>query len=196
MDKTKVFSVIAFFLCLCSISNALNFIYIDVNGPNDPGTGSFEDPYRRIQAAINDANDGDIIEIRPGVYTEAGNYDLDPNGATITIRSTDPNNSNVTANTIIDANKAGRGFYIHRGEDANFVVAGLTLRNCATNVSGGGIYCYDSSPTIKMCVIINNEAEGSGGGIYCSKSNAAIINLYNSGKPCIIWRRDKVLVKQ
>jgi len=181
VDKTKVFSVTALFLCFCSISNGFNLIYVDVNGPNDPGTGRFEDPYRRIQSAIDDAKDGDIIEIRPGLYTGAGNYDLDPNGAAITICSTDPNDSNVTASTIIDANKAGRGFYIHSGEDANFVVAGLTLRNCATNVSGGGIYCYDSSPTITMCVIINNEAEGSGGGIYCSKSKAAIINCIIAG---------------
>jgi len=181
VDKTKVFSVTVLFLFLCSTSNALNLIYVDINGPNDPGTGSFEDPYHRIQAAIDNANDGNIIEIRPGLYTGAGNYDLDPNGAAITIRSTEPNDSNVTGNTIIDANKAGRGFYIHSGEDANFVVAGLTLRNCATSVSGGGIYCYNSSPTIKMCVIINNEAEGSGGGIYYSKSKAAIINCIIAG---------------
>jgi len=176
VDKTKVFLVTILFLFLCTTSNGFNLIYVDANGPNDPGTGSFEDPYRRIQAAIDDANDGDIIEISPGLYTGVGNYDLDPNGATITIRSTEPNDFNVTANTIIDANKAGRGFYIHNGEDANLVVAGLTLRNCATSVSGGGIYCYNSSPIIKMCVIINNEAEGSGGGIYCSKSKTAIIN--------------------
>lgn len=181
MDKTKVFLVVILFLFLCTTSNGFNLIYVDANGPNNPGTGSFEDPYRRIQTAIDSANDGDIIEIRPGLYTGVGNYDLDPNGAAITIRGTDPNDFDVTSNTIIDANKAGRGFYIHSGEDTNFVVAGLTLRNCATSVSGGGIYCYNSSPTIKKCVIINNEVEGSGGGIYCSKSKAAIFNCIISG---------------
>jgi hypothetical protein len=181
VDKTKVFLVTILFLFLCTTSNGFNLIYVDVNGPNNPDTGKFEDPYRRIQAAIDDANDGDIIEICPGLYTGVGNYDLDPNEAAITIRNTDPNESNVTARTIIDANKASRGFYIRNGEDANLVVAGLTLRNCATSVSGGGIYCYNSSPTIKMCVIIKNEAEGSSGGIYCSKSKAAIMNCIISG---------------
>jgi hypothetical protein len=176
VNKTKVFSVIAIVFSLGSISSALNIIYVDVNGPNDPGMGRFEDPFRRIQSAIDDASEGDIIEIRAGLYTGEGNYDLDPNGAAITIRSTDPNNSNVTANTIIDPNDAGRGFYFHKGEDANCVVAGLTLRNCATNGSGGAICCENSSPTIKNCVIISNTAVWGGGGIICWLSSSTINN--------------------
>lgn len=108
--RTKVLLCVLFVVSAASISNAVNIIYIDVNGPNDPGTGSYEDPFRKIQDAIDAAIAGDIIEIRPGIYTgDLNNYNLDLNGKSITIRSVNPEDPNIVANTIIDPNKAGRG---------------------------------------------------------------------------------------
>lgn len=106
-SKTVVIIFLGFFLV--SISNAAEVIYVDVSGPNDPGTGAFDDPFHRIQDAIDAAIDGDIVEIQLGLYTGPGNYDLDPWGKGITIRSTNPQDANIVANTIIDPNKAGRG---------------------------------------------------------------------------------------
>ncbi|MBW8041223.1 MAG: right-handed parallel beta-helix repeat-containing protein [Planctomycetes bacterium] len=181
MFKSKTISIILFILCFVSISNASNIIYVDVNGPNDPGTGAFEDPFLRIQDAIDSAIVGDIVEIQAGLYTGPGNYDLDPNGLAITIRSTDPNNPDVTANTIIDPNHLGRSFYFDSGEDTNCVIAGFTLQNGTTDGSGGAMYCFDSSPTIRNCVIINNTAIWSGGGIFCFNSESTIRNCIIAG---------------
>lgn len=181
MYKTKVLSTIVLIFFIASVSNALSIVYVDVNGPNDPGTGTFDDPFRRIQDAIDSADSNDIVEIGAGIYTGEGNYDLDPNGLAITIRSTDPNDANVVAATIIDPNGAGRGFYFHSGEDANCVVAGLLLRNGYVDGSGGGILCVGSSPMIKSCVIIDNSAVWGGGGVYFLNSESTIQNCIISG---------------
>jgi predicted outer membrane repeat protein len=178
--KTVVIILLGFFLV--SISNAAEVIYVDVNGPNDPGTGMFDDPFRKIQYAINSAIDGDTIEIRPGIYTaDPNNYNLDPNGKPISIRSSDPCNPDIVANTIIDPNQAGRGFYIHSGEDAYCVISGLTIRNGYFGGKGGGIYIYNSSPTIMNCVISGNSAGLHGGAMFCQNSSPWLIGCTIKG---------------
>ncbi|UCE98838.1 MAG: hypothetical protein JSV82_06520 [Planctomycetota bacterium] len=184
MYKSKKLVILLVCLSAVSISNAENIIYVDVNGPNDPGTGTFNDPFRKIQYAIDDANDSDIVEIRPGIYTaDPNNYNLDPNGKAIIIRSIEPNDPNIVANTIIDPNGAGRGFYFHSGEDANCIVAGLTIRNANSvpGYNGGSVYCYYSDPTIRNCIIENGRAGGSGGGFFCDYSKSSIINCTITG---------------
>ncbi len=96
MYKAKVLLVTVLILSIVSVSYGLNVVYVDVNGPNDPGTGSYEDPFRRIQDGIDSADNNDTVIIVEGVYTGNGNYDLDPNGKSIIIRSTEPNDRKIT----------------------------------------------------------------------------------------------------
>jgi parallel beta-helix repeat protein len=184
MYKYKVLMT-AVFICLAvSASNAANVIYVDASSPNDPGSGTFEDPFRRIKTGIDAAVEGDTVLIRPGVYTGPGNFDLDPQSKSIIIRSSNPNDPNVVAQTIIDPNQAGRGFYIHSGEDANCIISGMTIEDACVidGDNGAGIYCFDSSPTIRNCVIQNGHAvEGSGGGICFDYGNATVINCTITG---------------
>ena len=168
-------------------------IYVDDDGPAD---------FNNIQAAIDDANDGDVIEVQPGRYTGDANRDIDFLGKAITVRSIDPNDPNVVATTVIDGEgdyylclegaywlcEQHRGFTFHRGEGPNSVVAGFTITNfCAPDVqfdtfpmpAGGGILCEGSSPTISHCTIIDNWAhrngEGiGGGGIHCEGGSPII----------------------
>ena len=158
-------------------------IYIDANSPNDPGTGTAADPFRRIQDAIDDegTDSGDIIQIQPGVYTGYGNRDLDTGGLEITIRGQDPNNPDIIAETIIDCNGTSLdphyGFYIHSGEGSDLVISGLTIRNAHSGAyDGGAISCENTSPTIKNCIITNNKGWSGGGIAYYQSDSATLTN--------------------
>jgi hypothetical protein len=161
-------------------------LYVDANSPNDPGSGTENDAFRKIQYGIDAAIDGINVIVSPGVYTGQGNRDLDFLGKAITVRS-----ENGPNNCIIDCNGTGaephRGFYFHSGEDANSIVDGFTVTNGYApdewiepehNIwVGGAIFCIGSSPTINNCAFIDNLAWDSGGGIgNYGQSNPTITN--------------------
>ncbi len=147
---------------------------------NADGTGD----YPTIQAAIDAANDGDVIVLTPGTYTGNGNRDIDFLGKAITVRSTDPNDPATVAATIIDCEGTEgdphRGFIFQTNEDSNSVLSGLTIQNgyappqtiyshgfTFTTWTGGAIYCYKSSPSIHYCILRDNHAV-YGGAISCN----------------------------
>jgi len=128
--------------------------------------------YPTIQAAIDDASDGDTVWVADGRYTGEGNYDIDFKGKAITVRS-----ENGPENCIIDCQRYGRGFHFHSTEDANSVLDGFTIKNGYADRFGGGIRCTASSPTIINCIVTRNSAKDYGGGMYnCYNSNPTIIN--------------------
>jgi hypothetical protein len=147
--------------------------------------------YPIIQTAIDASTDGDTVLVAPGTYTGDGNRDIDFKGKAITVRSTDPNDPDVVAKTIIDCHGSEedphRGFQFVSGEGRDSVLAGFKIINgfgseiiineWHNHVVAGAILCRDSSPTIFDCVIEGNFTGdyGYGGGIYCLNSSAAII---------------------
>jgi hypothetical protein len=136
--------------------------------------------YETIQQAIDDANDGNVIVVTVGTHRGAGNRDVDFHGKAIILQSSDPDNFDVADATIIDCNGSDsaphRGFHFHSGEDANSVLAGLTITNGGGVYDGGAIRCLNSSPTIRNCIITNNFSTGRGA-VYCgNSSNPAISN--------------------
>lgn len=68
-----------------------------------------------------------------------------------------------------------------RGETSGAILEGFTIQNGTGSQlegwskKGGGIYCFQSSPTILNNFILNNNAD-NGGGIYCSFSSPIIRN--------------------
>jgi len=124
-----------------------------------------------IQAAIDLAPDGGTVLIADGVYSGIGNYDIDPAGKRITIRSTGGPDK-----CIIDCQRKGRGFVLQSGETLATVISGLTIRNGYWVGTGGGIACISASPTIEQCHIEQCTAYYLGGGILCSASRAVIRN--------------------
>ena len=128
--------------------------------------------YSTIQAAIDDASDGDTIWVADGQYSGDGNIDIDFKAKAITVIS-----ENGPENCIIDCDYRGRGFDFHSGEDQNSVLDGFTIINGYAGELGGGIRCTASSPTITNCIITENTAAEFGGGICNSYySSPTIIN--------------------
>jgi len=144
-------------------------ITVDDDGPAD---------FNNIQAAINDSNDGDIIEVKPGIYTGEGNRDIEFGGRAITVRS-----ENGPEDCIINIGASGidwhTGFYVHEGPIEESIIEGFTIKGGYV-YEGGAIYCWQASLTVKNCIITENTA-GFGGGIYCRNSNANIYNCLIAG---------------
>ncbi len=119
-----------------------------------------------IQAAIDAADEGDVLEAAPAVYRGPGNRNIAFRGKAITLRSTNPQDPNVVAATVIDCEGLGRAFYFQGSEFSDTVLSGWTIVNGdATNSPlrwGGGILCQ-SSPTIRYCTISNCRGLGAGG---------------------------------
>ena len=146
--------------------------------------------YTTIQEAIDAAKDGTTIIVEPGVYRE----NIDFKGKNITLQSSDPNDPETVASTIIDGGGNGSVVVFKNGENAEAVLSGFTITNGSgtwemleseangeklkvEGFLGGGILILNvSSPTITNNIILhNNCAEtGGGGGIAVWNASASI----------------------
>ncbi|MFN0060358.1 MAG: nitrous oxide reductase family maturation protein NosD [Planctomycetota bacterium] len=123
-----------------------------------------------IQSAIFAAQDGDVVHVMQGTYFE----NLDFLGKAITVESAEGPSA-----TIIDGQNLGSVIRFISSEGSNSVLQGFTITHgsgtnvacgmCPPLLAGGGIFCFDSSPTIVDNIIVQNGLSGSvfhGGGIY------------------------------
>jgi len=137
-----------------------------------------------IQVGIDFAVDADTVLVQPGIYYENINF----NGKNITVASLmlTTNDPYYIQSTIIDADESGRVVTFENNEDSTAVLSGFTIRNgCLSTQNlwqlyGGGIYCYNSSPTLTNLHIttnyISSAYEASGGGICFRNSYSKISN--------------------
>jgi hypothetical protein len=125
-----------------------------------------------IQAAIDDANDGDEIEVAPGTYNEAINF----NDRAVRLYSR--GGPDVTT---IDANGAYHVVQCVSGEDANTILEGFTITGGNANGPdsndrrGGGMYNSSASPTVVNCIFIGNTASSFGGGMANDKGSSPTV---------------------
>jgi beta propeller repeat protein/parallel beta-helix repeat protein len=155
---------------------------------------SVPNDYATIQEAINNCSNNDVVIVEPGVYPENINF----LGKNIIVTSTDPENPDIVAATIIDGNDRGSVVLFENSENTEAVLSGFTITGgSSTNDNsieqenyiywGAGIFCKNASPTIKCNVITgntgpvqmegdnpNNWRIGFGGGICCLQSEAII----------------------
>ena len=139
--------------------------------------------YSTIQCAIDDASNGDKIEVAPGTYNET----IDFLGKPITLRSTDPNDADIVAATVID----GTGYYhvveCSQMEGPNTILEGFTITGGHANgpadkdKRGGGMHCENSNPTVTNCTFAGNSAEWEGGGMYNNGGSPTVTNCTFSG---------------
>ncbi|MHC4739870.1 MAG: outer membrane protein assembly factor BamB family protein, partial [Planctomycetota bacterium] len=125
--------------------------------------------YNNIQAAVDDCNDGDTVLVADGTYLGTGNYDIELDQKTITIRS-----ENGPESCTIECNGLGRAFYLTN--NTNGTVEGFTIIYGYGNPNGGGIYCTDSRLTLINCSMTGNTADQNGGGLYFSNTFSVVNN--------------------
>jgi|GEM_PF-3097431 len=111
--------------------------------------------YSTIQAAIDAGRDGETIIVCPGTYDEQITF----NSKDIILQSADPSVPAIVEATIIQG--GGDNPVIHFIGGDTSTLRGFTIQNGEK----GGIYIYDSSPTIAYNIITNNQTEFEGGGI-------------------------------
>jgi Subtilase family/Divergent InlB B-repeat domain/Right handed beta helix region len=168
--------------------------------------------YSTIQAAIDDANDRDIIILMPAdqpYYTQTG-YQLI--GRNLTITSINPDDPAVVASTVIQQQTGpGSGVspaFLFENVGPLMRLWGITIRGfyvgglpgfdgdptrwgydgwIGGDVEGMGIFCYDNaSPTIENCVIDGCHTTGGHGGNGAA-GDTTHPNAGNGGWPGWAW---------
>ena len=155
--QARIILAVLSLLILCAVPAFSATIHVPADQPT-------------IQAGINVALDGDLVLVAPGTYLE----NIEIGGRQITVEG--EQGADVT---VIDGNQTG-SVVRFMDSSGDSILDGFTVTNGNEN-GGGGIFCYDSSPTIMNCTISGNIAHNNdGGGIYCNYSSPTIMN-------CIIW---------
>jgi predicted outer membrane repeat protein len=125
--------------------------------------------YETIDDAVGACNDGDRVVLMPGIYTGAGNHDIQ-----------------VEASVTIEAFSSADDVVIDCGGTAttpqrafNIVDGWPTFRNLTItggyHVDGGAIRIETYTPTIEGCRFIGNQAE-RGGAIFASGADGVVVD--------------------
>jgi parallel beta-helix repeat protein/predicted outer membrane repeat protein len=151
-------------ICACVLLMVSSVFATQIDVPFD---------YLTIQGAVDAAENGDVVVISAGTYVGTGNVNIDMRGKSVTVCSTDPDDPEVVAGTVIDGTGLSwkNGFVFRSGETTGSKVSGLTVKG-TYNFTGGAFACYNnSSPLIENCVITGNRAF-LGGGAYIANSQS------------------------
>ncbi len=151
--------------------------YVNNGVACDDGTAnSSVTPYCTIQAAIDDAGDGDGILVAAGTYTGSGGFVADVLATNLYIVGAGE------GVTIIDAEGAGGGI---RVIDHTLYVSDLTIRNASADGSGAGVSAYKSTvgPYLGLTdvTIEDGAATYSGAGVYVGGGTADLLRVTITG---------------
>lgn len=141
------------FCCLSAGCLVTQGVAATLNVPGD---------YPSIQNAIIASADEDVIVVAEGTYTEQNIYLY---GKAITVQSANPLDP---AATVIDCGGLlCSGFIFDQGEAASTIIDGFTIIHSSWGLGGALVCLFGSSPTIRNCIITNNNADSDGAGLYC-----------------------------
>jgi len=172
------------FCCLLAFAPpiAAQVIYVDDDNCPGPGTGTDLDPFCTIQEAICSVKDttGGTVMVRPGYYNESLRMfpdvsvvstdgpavtTLDAAGRACTTSACTPSTQNLTCSAVVygsgsDSTDRLEGFRITGGQGL-FRDFG-EISDPQNAVTGGGIFVFNSSPTITGNEIADNNLFSSG----------------------------------
>ena len=151
----------------------------------DGDCGGASPCYATIQAAVDDASDGDAVKVAQGVYTGTG-FQVVYISKAITVTGgytiTDWMNSDPQARpTEVDAEgvHGRRALYIDGTGVTTATIVGLRmLHGDSYGSGGGGIYIYNGTVILQNSQVISNADSLSlqrGGGIYIRQGNVTLI---------------------
>jgi hypothetical protein len=162
--KKLIFVLLCFMpLWACPALGVPHLWWVDDDGPAD---------FDNIQEAIDSSRHGDTIAVKKGTY----NQNIVFSSKAVTLTSENPNDPNIVQATIITA-AGGDSVTFDFGEDGNSVITGFTI-------TGRGISCYGTSPTIVKNIIRDCTTNGISG-----ENNAAPVirdnTIVSSALPAI-----------
>jgi hypothetical protein len=158
--------------------------YVHPSGSDIPD-GSQLSPFSTIEQALGAVQDADTLILMPGVYTGAGNYDIVLPDITLTIRSAEPENWGIVAQTIIDPDSMGGIFVLENGQGI-VTFEGITFQNAVKQhppydyPHGAAIFCDNTPMVIRYCRFLDCQAD-LGGALYFAGSQVLIQNTVLAG---------------
>ncbi|HUT03328.1 MAG TPA: right-handed parallel beta-helix repeat-containing protein [bacterium] len=151
--------------------------YVDGETGDDSNDGSESSPWKTITHALASA-----LNTPATIHVAAGTYSASTNGERFPLRmkswvSLTGDGPNTT--TLDAEDSAYHVIFCYNANELTIedftITGGNANGDSSAHSSGGGIYCYESLPTIVSNTITANTAY-SGGGIYCWDSSPIITN--------------------
>ena len=150
-------------------------LYVDASRPDDGGDGlSWATAKRTIQAAVNDATDGETIMVTNGVYNSGG-AELSEHlllNRIVVSKSVSVHSVNGPSVTIIEGsgtNTFGTDAAVRCAYMSKGLLDGFTLRHGATlpvrkpSGQGGGLFADGVGVELRNCILLENTAMYVGG---------------------------------
>ena len=137
---------------------ALCLLALPAAADTTPPTSTLHVPgdYPSIQAAIDAAEDRDLVLVQPGTYREHLRF----RGKAITVSGIEPASRVVAAETIIMADSLGPIVSFVDGERANSVLRAFTISGLQREEDGVGLLCEEASPRVVSCIFREHRREG------------------------------------
>ncbi len=150
--KLIVLALLGIFVLMALGSASGADIYVDTTGSDTTGDGSSGNPYATIQKGVDEASDGDTINIADGTYTE--DVEIDGYGLIFSGES--------EAGTIVQAGATAPGstnvFYIDTASTGyDFEFHNMTIRNGLY-----GIRSKEGNIEVYHCTFYHNGWDGTG----------------------------------
>jgi len=130
--------------------------YIEADGTGDAPT---------IQAGIDSASTGDHVLLQPGIYTGAGNRDVDLQAKEIWVLGNAPEPRDCIIDCQGSAAEPHRAFFFDGEEGTSAGLSNVMIRNGYAH-GGGAVSVEGGYLRIDFCVFYNNHSSGNGGAIY------------------------------
>ncbi len=135
MTKTLLAAFIPLVALVASTASSTTW-YVDASVTLSGNGTSWQTAFKTIQEGLHAAAHGNTVIVAQGIYVENIHF----NGRNVTLRSTDPLQSTVVQNTIIDGGGGGNSAVSFVGtEDKTCLLAGFTIQNGTDADFGGAI---------------------------------------------------------